>query len=189
MKVALIDVKTKSVVRIKSRETAAGMHSDLGSVGNEQDPQRILTALQYCLSGLAKEELVRVRRIGIAGQMHGIIFWKKGNGWVRNSYGRFETGTASHLFTWQDCRCTPDFLGSLPEPRSHLKIASGHGCCTLLWLMRNQPDFLGDYDCAGTIQDFVVAMLCGLEKPVMSVHNAASWGYFDTVEKTWNTDL
>ena len=31
--------------------------------------------------------------------------------------------------------------------------------------------------------DFVVAMITDNhdEKPVMSVHNAASWGYFDTV--------
>ena len=27
----------------------------------------------------------------------------------------------------------------------------------------------------------MVALLCGLDRPAMSLHNAASWGYFDTV--------
>ena len=189
VKVALLDAVTKAVVRVASRETAASIHSDLGSVGNEQDPQRILTALQFCLSGLPKEDLVRVRRVGVSGQMHGVVLWEQGAGWVRNSYGRFETVHTSHLFTWQDGRCTPDFLTSLPPPRSHLKLASGLGCCTLLWLAQNKPEALEGLGCAGTIQDFVVAMLCALEKPVMSVHSAASWGYFDTAEKKWNTDM
>ena len=40
----------------------------------------------------------------------------------------------------------------------------------------------------GVLQDFVVAMLCGLDSPVTSIQNAASWGYFNTVDKTWNTE-
>ena len=37
--------------------------------------------------------------------------------------------------------------------------------------------------------DFIVAMITDNndEKPVMSVHNAASWGYFDTVSQTVTT--
>ena len=31
-------------------------------------------------------------------------------------------------------------------------------------------------------------MLCGLDSPVTSIQNAASWGYFNTVDKTWNTE-
>ncbi|KAG8122585.1 hypothetical protein E2320_018066, partial [Naja naja] len=54
---------------------------------------------------------------------------------------------------------------------------------------QTKPDFLTPYTTAGTIQDYVVAMLCGREKPQMSVQNAASWGYFNTLEKSWNTKL
>ncbi|KAL7986896.1 hypothetical protein Chor_005815 [Crotalus horridus] len=43
---------------------------------------------------------------------------------------------------------------------------------------QSQLDFLEPYTAAGTIQDYVVAMLCGREKPQMSVQNAAAWGYF-----------
>jgi sedoheptulokinase len=38
-------------------------------------------------------------------------------------------------------------------------------------------------------KDFVVAMLCDLDVPVMSVQNSASWGYFNTIKKEWNTDI
>ncbi|XP_053130701.1 sedoheptulokinase isoform X3 [Hemicordylus capensis] len=49
--------------------------------------------------------------------------------------------------------------------------------------------FLKPYNAAGTIQDYVVAMLCGQVRPRMSVHNAASWGYFNTTSKSWNADI
>lgn len=32
-------------------------------------------------------------------------------------------------------------------------------------------------------------MLCDLKKPLMSVQNAASWGYFNSRNKSWNTDI
>ncbi|OWK57304.1 Sedoheptulokinase [Lonchura striata] len=32
-------------------------------------------------------------------------------------------------------------------------------------------------------------MLCDLKKPLMSVQNAASWGYFNCRNKSWNTDI
>ena len=87
-KVALVDRETKEIVRTLSRESQSSVHSDQGPLGNEQDAQKILTALQFCLSGLPKEDLVRVKKIGIAGQMHGVILWKKGKGWMCNDYGR-----------------------------------------------------------------------------------------------------
>jgi len=34
-----------------------------------------------------------------------------------------------------------------------------------------------------------VAMLCDLDVPVMSVQNSASWGYFNTIKKEWNTEI
>ena len=129
-------------------------------------------------------------KIGISGQMHGIVLWKKGQGWSQNKLGRFELGhSCSSLFTWQDGRCSPEFIESLPKPCSHLKLASGLGCVTLFWLNKHQPEYLKQFDVCGTIQDYVVAMLCGSHDPLMSIHNAASWGYFDTVTKAWNTDM
>ncbi|PIO27869.1 hypothetical protein AB205_0149030 [Aquarana catesbeiana] len=58
-----------------------------------------------------------------------------------------------------------------------------------LFPLLDRPDFLSEYDAAGTIQDYVVSMLCGMKTPLMSVQNAASWGYFNTRTKTWNVDI
>lgn len=52
-----------------------------------------------------------------------------------------------------------------------------------------RPHKLEKFNCAGTIQDFAVAILCDLKKPVMSVQNAASWGYFNCQEKSFNTSI
>ena len=32
-------------------------------------------------------------------------------------------------------------------------------------------------------------MLCGIEDVTMSSHNAASWGYFDSVRNRWNKNM
>ena len=47
--------------------------------------------------------------------------------------------------------------------------------------------FVPRYDRVGTIHDFFVSMLCGLDHPVMSVQNATAWGYFDAAAKVSNT--
>ncbi|XP_069800484.1 sedoheptulokinase isoform X2 [Dendropsophus ebraccatus] len=123
--------------------------------------------------------------------MHGVLLWRTNQGchWINSENRVFEPKEVSQLVTWEDGRCTADFLSSLPQPQSHLNVASGFGCATVFWYLKNRPEFLQQYDAAGTIQDYVVSMLCGLQKPLMSVQNAASWGYFSTRTKTWNMDI
>ncbi|KAL1444142.1 hypothetical protein MTO96_030023 [Rhipicephalus appendiculatus] len=178
-----------SAVSSLSRETKATLASDLGSLGSEQDAHKICTALQFCLSQLPKEQLARVARVAVSGQMHGVVLWRHGSGWKRNAFGRFDVDVVSALYTWQDGRCSAAFLDALPKPRSHLRLSSGHGCATLFWLLKHRARELERFDRAGAVQDLVVAMLCGLDKPVMSTQTAASWGYFDTVAGQWNTEL
>lgn len=95
----------------------------------------------------------------------------------------------SALYTWQDTRCKPEFLDSLPKPDSHLNCYSGYGCATLLWMLKHKPEKLKNFQYSGTVQDFVVTMLCDLEAPVMSDQNAASWGFFNTEKNEWNIDI
>lgn len=45
------------------------------------------------------------------------------------------------------------------------------------------------FDRAGTIQDFVVSMICDSEKNFISDQNAASWGYFNCQTKKFNVEL
>ncbi|EOA98691.1 Sedoheptulokinase, partial [Anas platyrhynchos] len=176
-----------------SRETQAHTSSlEAGPQGMEQNVQRIITALNECLAALPQQQLQRVSHIGISGQMHGIVFWKRDQGcrWTEcGTSPTFEPEEVSHLVTWQDGRCSPAFLASLPPPQSHISLATGFGCATVYWYLKNSPDFLKCYDAAGTIHDYVVAMLCDLKKPLMSIQNAASWGYFNAKTKSWNTDV
>lgn len=53
----------------------------------------------------------------------------------------------------------------------------------------SRPQFLEDFAVAGTIQDYVVSMLCALDGCVMTPQNAASWGFFNTSSNQWNTDM
>jgi sedoheptulokinase len=67
----------------------------------------------------------------------------------------------------------------------------GYGCATYLWLLKNQRKYLAEeqFDCAGTLMDFVVAAVCDLEKPVTSDQLAASFGYFNIHTCSWNTEM
>lgn len=127
--------------------------------------------------------------------MHGVVLWKveeRQPPWVRftgkdgTTRYRVLPQMISPLYTWQDGRCDKAFLQALPQPESHLPTHTGFGLATLFWLWRFAKSRLMSYNCAGTIQDFVVAMLCGLQAPCISVQNAASWGYFDCLNNQWN---
>nr|CAD7585988.1 unnamed protein product [Timema genevievae] len=131
----------------------------------------------------------KVVRLGICGQMHGMLLWSD-RAWDQTSSRReVIKDSVSALYTWQDTRCSPSFLSSLPPPQSHLTAYSGYGVPTLFWIARHKPDKLKLFSHAGTVQDLAVAMLCDLKEPVMSVQNAASWGYFDTTTQSWNTQI
>ncbi|XP_005625016.1 sedoheptulokinase isoform X2 [Canis lupus familiaris] len=160
--------------------------------GQEQDVSRIIQALNECLAALPRQLLQEVCGIGVSGQMHGVMFWKTDQGceWREGRVSPvFEPGAVSHLVTWQDGRCSSGFLASLPQPESHLSVASGFGCATIFWLLKNSPELLKSYDAAGTIHDYVVAMLCGLPRSLMCDQNAASWGYFNTQSQSWNLEI
>ncbi|XP_015994334.2 sedoheptulokinase [Rousettus aegyptiacus] len=180
-----------SCVRAAQAEVAA-QSAAAGPQAQEQDVNRIIQALNECLAALPQKQLRKVCAIGVSGQMHGILFWKTGQGceWTEGGAAPvFKPRAVSHLVTWQDGRCSSGFLASLPQPESHLNVATGFGCATIFWLLKNSPEFLKSYDAAGTIHDYVVAMLCGLPRPLMSDQNAASWGYFNTRSQTWNLEI
>ncbi|XP_077692952.1 sedoheptulokinase isoform X3 [Eretmochelys imbricata] len=124
-----------------SRETQAQADSPAaGAQGMEQDVQKIIKALNECLAAFPQEHLQRVSRIGISGQMHGVVFWKTNQGckWAESGTGHtFQPGEVSHLITWQDGRCSSSFLSSLPQPQSHLSVATGFGCATIYWYLKN----------------------------------------------------
>ncbi|KAI9564353.1 hypothetical protein GHT06_008091 [Daphnia sinensis] len=185
VKVCVVDIQSRKVVAKQSKDTQAGE-------GAEQDVSKIISAVHNCIGRIPRDLLKNVTSIGVCGQMHGVLLWNRETAWnTSTTNDRFELGKGqiTSLYTWQDSRCTLEFLSEIPKPDSHLRIASGYGCATLLWKLKHEPEELSLYSCAGTIQDFLVSMLCDLNCPVMSVQNAASWGYFNTQEKTWNLEI
>ncbi|XP_067866874.1 sedoheptulokinase isoform X2 [Heterodontus francisci] len=187
VKAVLLEAESRAVVDSQIQETKAEVSSPEGEKGREQDVARIVSALHRCVAALPRERLCKVGRIGVSGQMHGVMLWKSQEGcvWQRaEACYTFQPGETSHLITWQDGRCSREFLDSLAQPDSHLSLATGYGCATIFW-----PQFLEPYNVAGTIHDYVVAVLCGLKRPLMSAQNAASWGYFNTRCGTWNLQI
>jgi len=193
VKTYLINSQTNHVLHLVSKPSHAEAESHIGVKGSEQNPHLILKTLKDCLETIPQEQQMLVDTICVTGQMHGVMLWSRQS--MKNDFshqfdkinGNDSKVKTSNLYTWQDQRCSGEFLSSLPKPDSHLAIATGHGCATLLWLHRHQPEMLtGAFDCSGTLMDYLVAGLCGLDKPVTSVQLAASWGYFNTRERSWN---
>ncbi|KAI1902899.1 hypothetical protein AGOR_G00021060 [Albula goreensis] len=190
VKVVLLETQSKEVTDSYSLPTRADSTSTVKHA-KEQDLDKIIETLNRCVAALPREKLQNVIKIGVSGQMHGVMFWKAtGCRWGRGDAGHmFWPKDTSRLITWQDGRCSTDFLHSLPRPDSHISVATGFGCATIFWYLRHRHEFLARFAVAGTVHDYVVAMLCGLDKCLMSTQNAASWGYFNTHSHQWNLDI
>ncbi|XP_060529339.1 sedoheptulokinase-like [Cylas formicarius] len=198
VKVCIVNTsKDNTVEALHNKDTQSNVPSDTGPGGNKQDVFTIVSAINLCVSKLPKQLLQKVGKIGICGQMHGVMFWnndEKQKAWEmvgKERNVRFDVvkERVSALYTWQDNRCDTDFLATLPPPQSHIRISTGFGSATIFWMARNKPHKLEKYNCSGTIMDFVISVLCNLEKPVTSNQNAASWGYFNCSTNEWNIDI
>ncbi len=178
IKCALVNVAKLNILQESS--------ADLGELqtptvlgASERSISDVQSSLETCLEQLDPSLLSTVQAVQVCGQMHGCVLWSSE-----------KKRATSNLFTWQDQRCDDEFLSSLPQTRQPIAISSGYGCATLAWLQKYCPAQLIDYDCAGTIMDYVVWMLVGGKGPiVMSDQNAVSWGYFDQTKMCWETDL
>ncbi|XP_059206938.1 sedoheptulokinase [Centropristis striata] len=189
VKAVLIETGSRSVAASHTLPTTSDIIDDRGIKAREQETGRIIDTLNRCIGLLPRDKLQQVSSIGLSGQMHGVLFWKAKSGcdWFKKDF--FTARDTSQLITWQDGRCSSNFLSSLPKPDSHLSVATGFGCATIFWYLRHRHEFLEDFTAAGTIQDYVVSMLCGLDGCVMTPQNAASWGFFNTSTNQWNTDI
>ncbi|XP_070774098.1 sedoheptulokinase isoform X2 [Enoplosus armatus] len=189
VKAVLLETGSRSVAASQTLPTTSDIIDNSGIKAKEQDTGRIIGTLNRCIGLLPGDKLQHVSSIGLSGQMHGVLFWKAKSGCDWSNRDFFTARDTSQLITWQDGRCSSNFLSSLPKPDSHLSVAAGFGCATIFWLMKHRPEFLEDFTVAGTIQDYVVSMLCGLDGCVMTPQNAASWGFFNTSSNQWNIDI
>ncbi len=174
--------------------TGAVPTSSSESTHDERSAKEIFARLESCLSSLDIGRLRRVCAIGVCGQMHGCILWRSDERfWREGGLQAGSIGSCSKLITWQDRRCTPEFLASLPKTQQKIPISSGYGCATLAWLTKHQPEVVQAFDRAGTIMDMVVYALTGGGsgggRVVMSAQNASSWGYFDKQSLQWERQM
>ena len=129
--------------------------------------ERAVNLLDYFL-----EKYPHVERIGLTGQMHGIVYVDK------------EGNCVSPLYTWQDARgsiCDGDQIPLTEEIRERCQIhaASGYGLVTHIYNIRHNlvPDSALSF-C--TIMDYFGIYLTGRKKPLVHVSNAAGFGFFDS---------
>ena len=159
----------------------------------EQDVTAIITTLDKCLCKM-RAHLNDVKKIAVTGQMHGVLLWKKLRSEKEEMYESFSdcfnktVQRFSTLITWEDKRCSQDFLKTLPASLANCNLHSGFGFASLIWLQQHSND-LFQFDCCGTIMDFVVWLFTQTELVYMTSHNANSWGYYDIREKSWETDV
>ena len=191
VKVVLVEKETFHVVQEQSMPL--GNHVQVGVPLNayERPVQTILSCIESCISSLERGLLQHVRGIGVCGQMHGCVLWKGGQTFL---YGRelqcLPVQSCTNLITWQDGRCTAEFVASLPKTCQHIPISAGYGCATLAWLQKFQPQTVSMFNRAGTIMDLIVCALCGnLDSVTMSAQNAASWGYLDVHDAEWEKEM
>ncbi|GAU94727.1 hypothetical protein RvY_06450 [Ramazzottius varieornatus] len=194
VKVSVIDAVTKRVATNQSysQKTFADV-PNLPPGFSEQYVEKIWTALNILLAEIGPHTLSNVIAVGICGQQHGVMLWKRKAAWSNVTLTKFtalsDICEFSNLITWQDQRCTKDFLETLPKPQPDQVLATGYGSCSLFWLQKNDPAVLEYYSEAGTIMDFIACLLTNSKSAVISPHNAESWGFFDRHSRSWNTKI
>ena len=196
VKVCIVDNESKDVLQSISEPTNAGVASDCPS-GDEQNVDRIIECLECCMNEFDPAHLRKVSGIGVCGQMHGCVLWRRGcSGDVDpplclkdEKLLLSKSAVLSNLYTWQDGRCDKEFLASLPSPSNSVPISTGYGTATLAWLNAHQRSEITRYDTSGTIMDLVVCGLTGTRRPSMSTHNAVSWGYYNVQSNSWDVSV
>lgn len=134
-----------------------------------QDTEIIMNTVYNILGQLLESN---VAAIGFSGQMHGIVYTD-------------ENGNAvSPLYTWQDERAAMEYSDKKSYAQ-HLECFAGYGLATDFYneindLIPNDAKYI----C--TVADYAVMKLCGLNRPVIHITNAASLGCFDIEKNCFN---
>lgn len=135
------------------------------------------TALQ--MTGELLEAYPDVERIGVTGQMHGIVYLDQ------------EGRAVSPLYTWQDERGTRQYEQGLTYAAylskvSGYELSTGYGLVTHFY---NQKNGLVPRDAVVfcTIHDYIAMVLCGRKAPLIDGSDAASFGFYDLEKGCFDT--
>lgn len=138
-----------------------------------QDPLRIREIAVQILSELL-EEYPQVSRIGVTGQMHGILYLNR------------EGIPVSPLYTWQDNRGMQPF-DNKETYAEHLSRLTGHSLATGFGMVTHYYNML--QGCVPenaavfcTIHNYIAMVLAGRTQPVTEASDAASFGLFHVAQ-------
>lgn len=145
------------------------------STGNEWEKIQDVDLIAWKAKKLLDDFLDKypqAERIGLTGQMHGIVYIDRAGKCV------------SPLYTWQDGRgglCEADQQSLVAEIRETCKMdtASGYGLVTHIYNMRHGlvPENAVSF-C--TIMDYFGMYLTSRKRPLVHVSNAAGFSFFDS---------
>jgi Sugar (pentulose and hexulose) kinases len=173
---AALELPGGRLLRSVTRPNNAWLQAD--GVRAEQDPERIMTVVREILQELTAQ-YPDAAGIGIAGQMHGILYVDRSGKAV------------SPLYTWQDRRGLEpaDDRGTYVEwlaRETGRPLAAGFGLVTHAVLARqgNVPDQAA---ALCTIADYAAMRLGGGSVPVMDPSMAASIGFYDVEHGRFDT--
>ena len=138
-----------------------------------QDPKVILRTALRAVTELLTEH-PDVQRIGVTGQMHGIVYL--------NGMGE----PVSPLYIWQDGRGDLPYregttYASYIRSATGYPVATGYGLVTHFHHLKNGL-VPGDAASFCTIHDYAAMILAGRTVPVTEASDAASFGLFDVAK-------
>ena len=144
-----------------------------------QDAEKIVKKSRQMLDDFL-DRYPEVEKIGLTGQMHGIVYIDK------------EGTSVSPLYTWQDARGSlcEENNGSLTEEiqkTCNVQVPSGYGMVTHIYNLRHHliPDTAVSF-C--TIMDYFGMRLTGRKKVREHASNAAGVGFFDAQKNVFMTE-
>ncbi len=141
-----------------------------------QASERIYDDVKRLLDFIMKR-FTDIRSIGIAGQMHGILFTDP------------DGGALSPLYTWQDERAglgNPSACDLIREKTGY-NVPAGYGVATYYSeLLAGRVPKGSTAIC--TVMDYVAMRLCGLKHPVTHASNAASMGLYSIKENRFDEE-
>ena len=176
-------MENKTVEKSRTLESKTIENGSFITTANEwekiQDAEQIVSKAQGLLDYFLNK-YPDVQKIGLTGQMHGIVYIDKAG------------KCASPLYTWQDARgnlCGEKGISLTEEIQEKCKIktASGYGMVTHIYNLRHGLISKSAVTFC-TIMDYFGMHLTGRKTPLVHASNAASFSLFDGRRMCFETE-
>lgn len=182
-----IDLGTNSVksliVNLETGRIAAIAQRGYGYIQGteaEQDRDFVLKMVLQSIQEAVSQAANPIEAVGLSGQMHGTVLYD-----LRGE-------CVSNIITWEDGRCTRDFLDEIASiggedvQKSGCGIATGFLGPTVYYISRHSQIEIGK---ALLPTDWLRQELTGQRTFLTDLSNGSSTGFFDTGKRDWNYSL